>query len=295
MNVESDYRGASPQAIQSHYDIGNEFYALWLDSSLTYSCGLWTDPHGSAAQDTLEAAQDRKHDLLIRESRAVGARRVLDVGSGWGALLRRLVEQHDVEQVVGLTLSQAQADSVAGWADGRYDVRVQNWVEHRPPAPYDAVISIGAFEHFTDMGLLRPQRIAAYREFFLRCRDWLPQGGRLALQTMLKGNNTRMDRQTVRDLLFMIDTIFPESELPWLSEIFEASERLFDVVWVRNDADHYARTCREWNRRMLADRGLAEQMVGPEVVENYERYLNAAADAFEKRHLGLGRLIFERV
>ncbi|WP_067855062.1 class I SAM-dependent methyltransferase [Nocardia shimofusensis] len=295
MTAETDYLGASADAIRSHYDIGNEFYALWLDSSLTYSCGLWLDPHGSAAEDTLEAAQDRKHDLLIRESHAVGARRVLDVGSGWGALLRRLVQTHEVEQVVGLTLSQAQVDSVAGWADERYDVRVENWAEHRPDEQYDAVISIGAFEHFADMGLRRPQRVAAYRDFFLRCRDWLPPGGRLALQTMTKGNNTRMDRQTVRDLLFMIDTIFPESELPWMSEIFEAAERLMDVVWVRNDADHYARTCREWNHRMLANRALAERMVGQEVVDNYERYLNAAADAFQKRHFGLGRLIFERV
>ncbi|MGN2638096.1 class I SAM-dependent methyltransferase [Nocardia takedensis] len=295
MTAEIDYLGASAEAIQSHYDVGNEFYALWLDTSLTYSCGLWLDPHGTAPEDTLEAAQDRKHDLLITESRAAGARRVLDVGSGWGALLRRLVRTHDVASVTGLTLSQAQADSVGTWADEHYDVRVENWADHRPESGYDAIISIGAFEHFADMGLRREQRVQAYREFFARCREWLPPGGRLALQTMLKGNNTRMDRQTVRDLLFMIDTIFPESELPWLSEIFEASERLLDVVWVRNDADHYARTCREWNRRMLANRALAERVVSNEVIDNYERYLNAAADAFEKRHFGLGRLIFERV
>ncbi|MCM6779020.1 cyclopropane-fatty-acyl-phospholipid synthase family protein [Nocardia sp. CDC159] len=295
MTTDAGYLGASEAAIRSHYDVGNDFYALWLDPSLTYSCALWEDPHGTGGTDTLDAAQQRKHDLLIEGTRAAGRERVLDVGSGWGALLRRLVERHEVRQVVGLTLSRAQAEAVGAWADDRYEIRVENWVDHRPEEHYDAIISIGAFEHFADMGLRRHERVAAYRDFFLRCRDWLPPGGRLGLQSMLKGNNTRMGRQTVRDLLFMIDRIFPESELPWLSEIFEASERLLDVVWVRNDADHYARTCREWNRRMLAQRERAEELVGADVVADYERYLNAAADAFTKRHFGLGRLIFERV
>lgn len=283
------YQGASAEAIQSHYDIGNEFYELWLDPTRTYSCALWDGP-----DDTLTDAQARKHDYLVEQTRADRAKRVLDVGSGWGALLRRLVERHGVAEAVGLTLSQAQLDHVQGWADDRYELRLENWIDHRPTAGYDAIISIGAFEHFADMGMDRAERIAAYREFFLRCREWLPPGGRLAVQTMIKGNNTRMSKQTVRDLLFMIDRIFPESELPWSSELVEASERAFDIVSVRNDADHYARTCLEWRRRLLADRDRAEAMVGGQAVDDYDRYLSAAASGFQNRHLGLARVIFER-
>jgi cyclopropane-fatty-acyl-phospholipid synthase len=284
------YRGASAAAIQHHYDVGNDFYALWLDPTLSYSCALW-----DGEQDNLQTAQKRKLDYLVTATRAAAAARVLDVGCGWGGLLRRLVELHDVNRVTGLTLSTAQATSIAGWANEHYDVRVENWIDHHPDGPYDAIISIGAFEHFADMGLTRTQRVDAYRAFFQHCYDWLPLGGRLAVQTNVKGNNTRLDRAMTRDLLFIIDTIFPESELPWPSEILQAAERRFDVVSIRNDPDDYARTCRAWLSQLQARHAEAEQLVGPAMVADYERYLAAAATAFTRRHLGLMRIIFEKV
>ena len=284
------YQGASAAAIQHHYDAGNEFYALWLDPTRSYSCAMWGGP-----DDTLHAAQERKLDYLASVANATGARRVLDVGCGWGGMLRRLVERHGVREVVGLTLSEAQAKFIAGFADTRYDVRVQNWIDHTPSEEYEAIISIGAFEHFADFGLTRTGRVAAYRSFFERCWSWLPPGGRLALQTNVKGNNTRMDRKTVRDLLFIVDRIFPESELPWLSEIAEASERRFDVVSVRNDADDYARTCQAWLDELVANREPATELVGAQQVADYERYLAASVDGFTRRHLGLLRIVFEKV
>jgi len=287
--MTSTYQGASTAAIRSHYDLGNEFYALWLDPELVYSCALWDGP-----DDTLAAAQARKLDYLITGARAAGADRVLDVGCGWGGMLRRLTRRHRVRHAVGLTLSQAQADLLGGSPDDRFEVQVQNWVDHRPDRPYDAIVSVGAFEHFAGFGLGRAGKVAAYREFFAHCRDWLPPGGRLALQTNVKGNNTRLSRKSVRDLLFMADVIFPESEMPWPSEILEASERLFDVVSVRNDPDDYARTCRHWRDGLLAHRDEAVALVGQQAVADYDRYLAAGADAFARRHLGLMRIVFER-
>jgi len=286
----AEYQGASQDAIQHHYDIGNEFYELWLDPTLTYSCALW-----KGDDDTLQTAQERKFDYLAREARAIGATAVLDVGCGWGGLLRRMVERHDVTKVVGLTLSAAQAGYLSGWADNRYDVRVENWADHCPPAHYDAIISIGAFEHFAQFRMPQPGRVAAYRRFFSSCHEWLPSGGRLALQTNTKGNNARMDRRTALDMLFITRHIFPQSALPWPSEIFEASEGLFDVVSVRNDPDHYARTCRAWLDGLITNRERAAELVGERIVMNYERYLSAAIDAFTQRYLGLLRIVFQRV
>jgi cyclopropane-fatty-acyl-phospholipid synthase len=283
------YSGASAVAIQRHYDISNDFYALWLDEQRVYSCALW------APDSTLEQAQLAKLDYLIDGAQAAGAARVLDVGCGWGALLRRLTGAHGVSQAVGLTLSEAQRDHIAADADPRIEVRLENWADHQPDERYDAVISIGAFEHFADFGLSREDRIAAYRRFFERCATWLPSGGRLALQTITKGSNTRMSREVVRDMLFIIDQIFTESELPWLSEVLQASERLFEPVSVRNDGPHYARTCAEWRARLDANQAEAEALVGPGVVADYQRYLTSSVTHFERQHLGLARIIMARV
>ncbi|MCM6774559.1 cyclopropane-fatty-acyl-phospholipid synthase family protein [Nocardia sp. CDC159] len=288
--IDTQYQGASQQAIRSHYDIGNDFYALWLDPTRTYSCALW-----DGEDDTLQRAQERKLDFYIDHIRAVGAERVLDVGCGWGSMLRRLVEKHGVTRVVGLTLSDAQVDHIRTWADDRYAVAVQNWADHRPDAPYDAIVSLGAFEHFADMGLSRAGRVEAYRRFFQCCHDWLAPGGRLGLQTNVKGNNVRMSRAAVRNQLFIIDRIFTESELPWPSEILEASERLFDVVVLRNEPDQYIRTCRAWLEALNAAEDRALAMVGPEVVADYRRYLEACIEGFEHRHLGLVRVVFEKI
>lgn len=290
--VATAYRGATAESIRHHYDVSNDFYALWLDADLTYTCALWNldDP-----ADTLETAQRRKLDHLIEGARAGGARRVLDVGCGWGSLLRRLTQAHGVAHAVGLTLSDSQAEWLARQSMPGTEVRVENWLDHRPEEPYDAIISIGAFEHFARQGLTRAERVAAYREFFDRCREWLPRGGRLALQTNVKGNNVRMDRQTVKDLLFIIDMIFPESEIPALSEVLEASEKRFDVVSLRNDPDHYARTCAEWRDRLRAHRAQAVECAGEENVANFDRYLDATVGHFRNRHLGLSRMVLEAV
>ncbi|MGW2473257.1 class I SAM-dependent methyltransferase [Streptomyces sp. NPDC001665] len=284
-----DYQGATAESIRHHYDVSNDFFALWLDRDLTYTCALWDEG------DTLESAQKRKLDHLVEGARAAGARRVLDVGCGWGSLLERLVRAHGVQQAVGLTLSDSQAEHLRGLALERTEVRVENWLDHEPDEPYDAIISIGAFEHFARTGLSRTERVAAYREFFERCRSWLPAGGRLALQTNIKGNNIRMDKQTVRDLQFIIDIIFPESEIPALSEVIEASEKRFDVVRLRNDPDHYSRTCQEWFDRLRANRERAVEVAGEENVANYERYLSSTVGHFRNRHLGLSRIVLEAV
>ncbi|MFI0738419.1 class I SAM-dependent methyltransferase [Streptomyces sp. NPDC021100] len=292
--VQPGYAGATAEAIRHHYDLSNDFFALWLDASMTYTCALWDDGP-DAASDTLEAAQRRKLDHLVEGARAAGAGRVLDVGCGWGSLLERLVTVHGVGHAVGLTLSDSQAELLRGRALPRTEVRVENWLDHEPAKPYDAIVSIGAFEHFARTGLSRAERVAAYREFFERCRSWLPAGGRIALQTNVKGNNVRMDKQTVRDLMFIIDHIFPESEIPALAEVLEAAEKRFDVVRLRNDPDHYARTCGEWLDRLKARREEAVALAGEQNVADYERYLGATVGHFANRHLGLSRIVFEAV
>lgn len=283
------YRGASAKAVRHHYDLSNEFYRLWLDPDLTYSCALWMPG------DTLESAQNRKLDYLIDGAQAAGADRVLDVGCGWGSLLRRLTQTHGVRLAVGLTLSRQQANWVNDLSLPHCAIKVENWVDHMPDLSYDAIISIGAFEHFTRPGLPRDQRVAAHRHFFETCRSWLPPNRRLALQSIVRGSNPRVDRQTVRDLLFIRRMIFPESQLPRISEILEASEGLFELVSIRNDPDHYAHTTQQWLSCLREHRTDAVELVGETTTANYERYLGLTSMPFRTRLIGLTRIIFEAI
>jgi len=285
----TSYAGADERAIRHHYDVDDDFYALWLDPTMTYSCALW-----DGDEDELEAAQARKLDYLITGARAPGAKRVLDIGCGWGSGLRRLVERHDVARAVGLTLSESQARAVAACGDDRIEVRVENWADHEPVEPYDAIVSAGAFEHFARFGISRSDKIDAYRRFFIACRRMLVPGGRLALQSICKGDG-QLDRDSIRDLRFILTEIFPRSDAPWVTEIAAGCERAFEIESLRNDRLHYARTVREWGRRLGARRADAVRLVGEDVTARYERYLAISESLFERSQAGLLRIVMRRV
>ena len=115
-----------------------------LDRECCYSCAMY-----DKESDSLEAAQQRKLEYHIQQARADGAARVTaDIGCGWGALQKRLVEQHRVKVAVGLTLSENQSEWIRSMDLPGVEVRVESWSDHVPAAPYDSIISIGAFEHF---------------------------------------------------------------------------------------------------------------------------------------------------
>src|SRR5262245_624475 len=167
-------RGGSEAAIQYHYDVSNAFYALWLDETLTYSCGLW----GAADDpDDLLAAQQRKIDYHLDAAGISRARHVLDIGCGWGSLLERALEHAQVETATGLTLSEAQFQHVAARARAGLRIRKESWISHQPTTKYDSIVSIGAFEHFASPGDSTAEKVRLYWEFFRKCRSWLtPEG-----------------------------------------------------------------------------------------------------------------------
>jgi cyclopropane-fatty-acyl-phospholipid synthase len=288
--VDVKYAGASADAIQFHYDFGNDFYSLWLDPTLSYS-GAMYEPG-----DTLETAQLRKIDHHIRESRAASAGRLLDVGCGWGGLLRRAVEHHGVRNAVGLTLSNAQAEWARSLGTPGVEIRVENWADHRPGASYDAIISIGAFEHFATLESSDEERIDSYRSFFARCREWLKPGGRLSLQTFAYGSlRRREDGQRTAGTQFLATEIFPQTDPPRLADIVAASQGLFEFELLRNDRRDYSKTCKEWLRRLRARRSEAVAASGEEGVQRYERYLALSAIGFEAGYLALFRITLSRI
>lgn len=287
MSLDVKRLGASAEAIEAHYDVGNEFYGLWLDPTLTYTCAAWAAGEGPA---DLETAQLRKIDLHARQAAAGDAARILDVGCGWGGLLRRMVDTHGVGRAVGLTLSRAQLDWAMRQLDPRVEVRLEHWADHEPEAAYDAIVSVEAFEAFARSGLSSDDKVAVYREFFRRCHAWLAPGGRLSLQFIAYGNARPEDLDG-----FISAEIFPESDLPRLTEVFAACERLFEVVELRNDRADYVRTLEAWRGNLVARGAEAAARFGEPLVDRYARYLRLARYVFELGACDLFRIALRRV
>lgn len=282
--------GASPGAIRAHYDAGDTFFALFLDPSLVYSCALF-----EAEDMSLEAAQHAKMDWHLDHAGVAGGGRLLDIGCGWGGLIERAVWNRNVARATGLTLSATQAAHVAATAPPRAEVRLESWIDHTPTARYDAITSVGAFEHFARTGVGRAGRIDAYRRFFARCAGWLENGGRLSLQTI--AYPARFDRAAydASDYgAFVRSRIFPQSDLPELDEILEAADAVLEPEIIRNDRRHYATTTRHWLTRLRARRGEAVALVGAQRVADMERYFRISIGAFDIGNLLLLRIGFRK-
>jgi cyclopropane-fatty-acyl-phospholipid synthase len=283
-SVEISSYGASAEAIQHHYDVSNDFYRLWLDPTDTYSSALWKE------NDSLESAQLRKIDFHINQARASGAKRVLDVGCGWGSTLKRLVEEHNVDRALGLTLSKAQVEWIKSFNHSQIEVNLKSWSDYLPEEPFDAIISIGAFEHFAKLELSQEQKIESYRTFFQRCHEWLKPGGYMSLQTIVYENSQREDFSQ-----FIAEEIFPESDLPHLAEIAKATEKIFEIEALRNDREHYERTLKVWLKNLKANRKEAVNLVGEKVVGRYEKYFSFCIIGFHTGTTNLSRITLRRI
>ena len=284
MKTTPDYNcrtGASKNAIEKHYGIGNEFYKLWLDPTMTYSCALWQEG------DTLEQAQKRKLDYHLTEAKSHNIDRLLDIGCGWGSLIIRGVENFGVKFAVGLTLSEAQYSFVQQFNNDRLIVKIENWEDHIPNNPYDAITSIGAMEHFVKPEFRHEERILKYKQFFDHCHNLLRPKGWISLQTLTYGSG-EFKRGPVSN-------IFPESDMPRFEEIVEAAKNSFEIVHVRNDRLHYAKTAECWLNSLIKNRKLARQHVGIEVVNDYENYLASVVMAMQKRIFCLHRITLQRI
>ena len=277
------YRGASMDAIQVHYDTGNEFYRLWLDDTLTYSCALWED-----FDEPLAVAQQRKLEHHIREAHAETAPRVLDIGCGWGSMLSHLANAAPREKLVGLTLSEAQHNYVSSLGIEKSNIRLEAWEDHQPEEPYDAIISIGAFEHFIRPEMSDEERVAVYKNFFARCSEMLKPGGYLSLQTMAYGRGSFLKNGP----LF---AIFPESDLPKMAQLSKGFEPSFELRRMRNDPDHYRYTAKAWIKNLVENQAELEDLIGAERYQEYVDYLTAGMRGYRARIFHLYRLTLKRL
>jgi cyclopropane-fatty-acyl-phospholipid synthase len=285
--------GTSAAAIAQHYDLGDDFFALWLGAERVYSCAWWAQ--GDIPGRDLATAQRRKLDHFARELDVRG-RRVLDIGCGWGAWLERCVRAHGVREGVGLTLSASQAAAANARGVPGLAFRRESWVDHDPEARYGAIACIEATEHLASDRLDADEKVAVYRRFFARCAEWLEPDGRLGLQLICLDNvghdGSRAGRGPASELI-RVD-IFPESMPASLSELVLGWEADFELVRFDEHHDHYARTFRAWGLAYRARAAAAREAVGDALARTFERYFAAGEIFFRRREHALYRVVLRK-
>jgi cyclopropane-fatty-acyl-phospholipid synthase len=265
-------------SVGHHYDVGNEFYRLFLGPTMAYSCARFT------AQTTgLDAAQAAKFELVSRKlglHERPGAR-LLDVGCGWGSMAIHAAECHGAE-VVGVTVSREQAElarrrvAEAGLA-GRVEIRIQDYREVRDE-DFDAVSSIGMFEHVGK---------ARQAEYFEILRARLRPGGRLLNHAISTPGSSKMGRRS-----FMYRYVFPDGELIDVGEAILAMERAgFEVRDVESLREHYVRTLHGWVANLESRWDEAVALVGLARARIWRIYMAGSANRFESGAIAVHQVL----
>jgi cyclopropane-fatty-acyl-phospholipid synthase len=268
-------RGAREQVkefIQFHYDVSNEFYALFLDPEMVYSCAYFRD-WGAP----LEQAQLDKLDLICRKLRLRQGQSFLDIGSGWGALLCHAARHYGVS-AHGVTLSQTQHDYCQAKIErlglrDRVTVSLADYMTLE--GRYDRIASIGMYEHVG---------IANYPRYFRKIHGLLSEGG-----VFLNHGITRRAKRNIRNFgkvsrgkRVILKYIFPGAELDHLGHTLQVMESCgFEVHDVEGLRRHYARTCRLWHDRLAARRTAAIDLIGAQRYRMWLAYLAGVTVGFE--------------
>ena len=264
-------RTRDSRVIRHHYDVSNDFYALWLDKHLVYSCAYFR-----SSDDSLDLAQEQKLDHLCRKLLLRPGERLLDIGCGWGALIMRAAEQYGVH-CVGVTLSEKQHDYVveqiaARGLGGRVEVRLQDYRDIPEDRPFDKIVSVGMFEHVGERQL---------KTYFGKIHRLLKPGG-VAMNHGIT-STALGDESTSTGNEFIQKYIFPDGELVHVSKVIEVMAQAgLEVLDVESLRRHYAQTLWHWVTGLEANRDTAKAIVGEEKYRAWHAYLGGFAYAFEQ-------------
>ena len=279
------------EEVQAHYDLSDDFFRLFLDPTMTYSCAYFD----RLRDITLEEAQIRKVDLALGKLGLRSGMTLLEVGCGWGSTIRRAVDKYDVD-VIGLTLSEHQAAHVRKLLDEMDTPRsrrvlLQGWEQFDEPV--DRIVSIGAFEHF---GYDR------YDDFFELAYRILPDNGVMLLHTItmltpqqMLERGLPMTEELSSFTEFIGTEIFPGGQLPPIEMVeFHASKAGFNLARRQSLRLHYARTLDLWAAALQEHQSEAVRIQSEEVYERYMKYLTGCAQAFRDGYIDVNQFTLSK-
>ncbi|MFO7188776.1 MAG: class I SAM-dependent methyltransferase [Pseudomonadota bacterium] len=274
-------RKKDKKAIQYHYDVSNDFYALFLDRNMVYSCAYFENE-----DDTLDRAQEQKLDHILTKLRLKPGERFLDVGCGWGALIFRAVEKYGAS-AVGITLSQNQYDYVREkirekGLEGRCEVRLQDYRDVPERGGYDKIASVGMFEH---VGL---KNLPVY---FRQLRNLLKDGG-IVLNHGITSSDPDSRSVGLGAGEFIDRYVFPDGELPHLSLVIkEMAAAGLEVADVESLRRHYARTCGLWAQSLERARDRAVALAGERRYRIWSVYLQGCSYGFAQGWMNIYQVL----
>ncbi len=263
-------------AIHHHYDVSNRFYERVLGPSMTYTCACF--PSEDA---TLEEAQATKYDLVARKLGLEPGMRLLDVGSGWGGMVRHAAREYGVH-VVGVTLSREQAawaqDAIRGEGlEHRAQVRFSDYRDVTDTG-FDAVSSIGLTEHIG---------VRSYPAYFSFLRDKLVPGGRLLNHCITRPANTSTDTGA-----FIDRYVFPDGELTGSGRIITEMQNVgFEVRHEENLREHYALTLKSWSQNLVEHWDECVEEVGEGTAKVWGLYMAGSRLSFERNEIQLHQVL----
>jgi cyclopropane-fatty-acyl-phospholipid synthase len=268
--------------VSYHYDLPADFYRLWLDPELTYSCAYFEAP-----DLPLAGAQRAKFRHICRKLRLRTGQRVLDIGCGWGGLARFAASEYGVK-VTGITLSAPQA-ALAAEQCAQAGLRGRVWIELRdyrevraPDDGFDAVISVGMAEH------VGRENLPLY---FRRVSELLRPGGVFLNHAIGEGPHPKR----FRGPSFLDEHVFPDADISPLPVVLEAATSAgFEVRDVENLREHYRLTLRHWVQRLEGSADRARALVGEETYRAWRLYLAASAHGFDCGELAVYQTLLVR-
>ena len=289
-----DVVGSNQTDVEVSYGVDNEFFKLWLDERMNYTCALFEDTVNYS--DVHEKAQDNKLRKLSEFAHIDSqTESTLDIGCGWGANLEYQATVNKVPNVHGITLSAEQHKFCVDRNLPNTTALCQDYKDYAPALKFDSVISICMMEHIVSPEEARAgNAVALYRDYFKKVHSWTKPNTYFGLQTITRCQvpRTKKDLDDIRHATYII---FPGAVTPRVEDIIVAAIPYYEVMEMHSRRFHYKRTCEHWLSGVEKHEATIIKRWGQQVFDDYTRYLTTCINAFEHNWQSLHQYSLKRL